>query len=198
MISRNEFPDFKLQPKGPVSAAFIDHNMPTFRAAAQFVTALPYGRNKNKNDLITVFTDNSGTCSTKHALLKQLAVEHNDTSIQLMLGLFKMNATNTPAIAATLAQHGLTYLPEAHNYLRYQGIIFDFTKPGFDKAIWAQDLIEEMEITPSHITDFKVAYQKNYLAQWLKTNQINLSIDEIWAIREQCIQDLSIPNKTQL
>jgi hypothetical protein len=54
------------------------------------------------------------------------------------------------------------------------------------------DLIEEVEILPEQITEFKVNYHKNYLDKWLdKNKELNYTMNDIWKIREQCIQDLS-------
>ncbi len=45
-----------------------------------------------------------------------------------MLGIFKMNAENTPQITDILSKNQLNYIPEAHNYFKFQNEIFDFTK----------------------------------------------------------------------
>ncbi len=185
-------PDFEVKPKGKISEAFLKNGILTFRQATKFIQNLPYGRNSNKNDLASLFTDNCGTCSTKHAILKQLAEENNFTNIILICGLFRMSSQNTPEIASTLNKHGLDFIPEAHNYLKYKNQILDFTKPDANAIDFIDDLIEEIEILPHQITDYKVTYHKNYLATWLNNNkQVDLSLNDIWEIREQCIQDLA-------
>lgn len=107
-------PDFKINPWGNISKEFIARNIVTFSDAADFITHLPYGRNVHKNHLLTVFTDGCATCGTKHALLKTLADENNFPGIQLILGLVKMNAKNTPEVGLTLEKNNLDYIPEAH------------------------------------------------------------------------------------
>lgn len=185
-------PDFQIISSDAISTEFVNRNILTFSQAALFVRQLPYGRNSNKNDLTTVFLDNCGTCSTKHALLKQLAYENNCNELRLTVGLFKMNGENTAAIATTLEQHNLQYIPEAHCYLKYNDLILDYTKSNSKPSDFIDDLIEEMEIAPNQITDYKVAYHKNYLTDWLdKTERLHLTLDELWTIREQCIQDLA-------
>ncbi|MDQ3111097.1 MAG: hypothetical protein M3R17_14485 [Bacteroidota bacterium] len=184
-------PGFDIKPDGPISKEFLDRNIQTFTEAAEFVQHLPYHRNKNKTDLSTVFTDNCGTCSTKHGVLKLLANENNFEGLELVIGLFKMNATNTPAIAKTLEENQLDYIPEAHCYLKFNNEIMDFTKPDFKPANYINELIEEFIIAPTQVNDFKVSYHKDYLTKWLAENKTRLSPDEIWAIREQCIRDLS-------
>lgn len=185
-------PDFEIKSKGQISKEFIDRNILTFQQASLFVRHLAYGRNTDKNNLASVFTDNCGTCSTKHALLKRLAEENNFEAIKLIVGLFKMNGSNTPAISETLQKNQLEYIPEAHCYLKFEDQIIDLTKVNSKPTDFLDDLIEEIEISPEQITDYKVNYHKSYLSIWLdKNEQINLSLQEIWKIREQCIQDLS-------
>jgi hypothetical protein len=185
--------NFDIKPVGTISRHFLAHNISTFDEATKFVRQLAYGRNENKADLTTIFTDNCGTCSTKHALLKQLADENNFTDLKLITGLFRMNLTNTPKIASTLRRNNLDYIPEAHNYLKYRNQILDFTNKTSKPADFENELIEEIEIRTDQIADFKVNYHKKYLTNWLeKQKTLNLTIDELWTIREQCIADLSI------
>ncbi|HET7819119.1 MAG TPA: hypothetical protein VFL70_07400, partial [Bacteroidia bacterium] len=70
-------PDFYIQSNGIISKKFLGKNIFTFKKAAAFIQQLPYGRNLNKNNLASLFIDNCGTCSTKHALLKTLADEND-------------------------------------------------------------------------------------------------------------------------
>ncbi len=186
-------PDFEINISGEVSQEFLKRNIFSFQQAANFIQQLPYGRNTNKYRLVNLFLENRGTCSTKHAILKVLAEENDFPNLKLVLGLFKMNGTNTPAVSARLSRHNLNSLPEAHCYLKYHATILDYTKPEFLPAHYENDLIEEVEITPAQISDYKVAYHKNYLLSWLTKNpQLKLNPDILWAIREQCIQDLSL------
>lgn len=108
-----------------------------------------------------------------------------------MLGIFRMNADNTPAVAATLAKHGLSYIPEAHNYLKYQDRIYDLTMPGRPLR-FENELLQESEMQPSAIGAAKVELHRKYLSEWLNNNKhIAFTPDALWAIREQCIRDLS-------
>ncbi len=185
-------PDFDIQSQGQISKEFIDRNILTFHQASIFAKHLAYGRNADKNNLVSVFTDNCGTCSTKHALLKKLADENGYDKVKLIVGLFKMNKNNTPEISETLRKNQLEYIPEAHCYLKFEGRIIDLTKINSKPKDFLDDLIEEIEISPEQITDYKVNYHKNYLLTWLdKNEQISYSLDDIWKIREQCIQDLA-------
>ncbi len=183
--------NFDIKPAGEISKIFLDHKISTFHEAANFVRNLPYRRNKNKFDLTSVFTDNCGTCSTKHALLKKLADENSQAELQLITGLFRMNSINTPKISAILDHSKLDYIPEAHNYLKWQNQILDFTTKSSKPFDFENDLIEEIEIQPEQIVDFKVAYHREYLTQWLIKQKLNLTLDQLWSIREHCIASLS-------
>lgn len=190
------FPDFEISPTGPISQKFLERNITTFARATEFIRLLPYGRNKNKSDLGTLFHDLCGTCSSKHALLKVLAEENNSSGIDLIIGLFKMHAKNTPAVEGTLKQNGLPYIPEAHCYLRANCQVLDFTTATADPSDFLNELLEEIVILPHQISDFKVSWHKKKLDAWLSSNtHIRLSAAELWLIREQCIKDLENQKK---
>lgn len=187
-----DFPNFDIAPNGAISRAFIQKNILAFDEACKMVGKMHYGRNTNKENLLQIFLDDCGTCSTKHALLKALAIENNFESIQLMIGIFKMNAMNTPKIKTVLEQYQLNYIPEAHCYLKYHHQILDFTKVNAKPSDFVDDLLEEIEIFPHQIGAFKINFHQNYLDHWLKRNpQIKYELSHLWAIREQCIQKLS-------
>ena len=184
--------DFIIMSSAGISVQFTNRGIRSFREATTFIKELSYGRNADKSNLTTVFTDNCGTCSTKHALLQMLANENDYQGLHLMTGIFKMNGNNTPKVAERLRKHNLEYIPEAHCYLRYSNEILDFTKRNSQPSDFSDDLLEEIEIEPDQITTFKINYHRNYLQQWLMDNpDINLSLNELWEIRENCIRDLS-------
>lgn len=182
--------NFSISKSGIISEKFLERGITDFFGACSLITLLPYKRNSNKEDLSTVFSDGYGTCSTKHALLKQLAIENNRHEVKLILCLLKMKGTNTPAVKNTLEKHGLAFIPEAHNYLVIKGHRIDCTKEHFGTND-SSDILEELEIEPHQITDFKVAYHQKFLKNWLKENSgVKISFEELWSIREQCIKDL--------
>lgn len=184
--------DFPITENDPVSAAFLQKGIDSFSNALHYVRHLPYGRNPDKTRLESVLQEGRGTCSTKHALLFQLAHVHNQGNVLLCMGIFRMNARNTPRVAATLAAHKLDYIPEAHNYLSVEGVRVDCTHAHSCPADFLPDLLVETTILPEQITAYKVQYHRNYLQQWLQEHpEIPYTLEELWTIREQCILDLS-------
>lgn len=183
-------PQLLISSNGPASGSFRQRGILCFEDAAAYVRSLPYQRNSNKNDLCTVLSDGYGTCSTKHALLRQLAAENGWAGFRLMLCIFKMNAANTPPVARTLEKYHLPYMPEAHCYLRINDVIWDSTTTGSSEENFVHDLLLERKIEPAQIAEFKVNWHKDFLKQWLNETAYPYSLDELFTIREQCIKDL--------
>lgn len=182
--------NFQIQPSGAVSNNFLDSNITDFQSACEFIAQLPYKRNLQKEDVMCVFKDNGGTCSTKHAVLRKLAMEQNQLNVKLTLGIFKMDAIYSSKIQATLEKHQLAYIPEAHNYLKIGTEYFDFTTPNSNYESFQSNILVEQEIEYNEITAKKVAIHKAFLEAWKISEKIDYSLSEIWQIREQCISDL--------
>lgn len=176
--------------RGIVSEQFLNKDITDFDSACIYISALPYKRNTDKNNILCVFHDLGGTCSTKHAVLRKLALENGRIEMKLMLGIFKMDAEYTGKITNTLHQFNLKYIPEAHNYLKIEGTYYDYTKSGADHNDFKDKILVEKEIEYYEVVEEKILYHKNFLEKWIKEEYIPYSLDEVWNIREQCIRDL--------
>ena len=181
--------NFKLNSRQTLSKTFLELGIQTFSEAINFVKNLPYGRNSNRQDFTLVLKEQKGTCSSKHALLKSLANENQYFEVKLMLGIFKMSGKNTPMINPILEKYNIEFIPEAHNYLKIDNEIFDCTTANSSEINFKNDLIQEIEIQPKQVIQFKIDYHQNFLRNWCKEN--NYNFDEVWKIREECISALS-------
>lgn len=184
--------NFKIATQDVVSDEFIKRGIPDFDNACQYIRMLPYRRNTDKDNILCVLKDKGGTCSTKHAVLRKLALENKCGDAKLILGIFKMDSAYDKRISRTLTNAGLVFIPEAHNYLKINDIYLDVTIAGsnYDTAIKPRLLLEQ-EIEYYQVTDYKVQFHKDFLIRWLSTQpDLNYTLDEIWKIREQCILDL--------
>ncbi len=163
-----------------------------FKELIDKVKNLPYGRNANRYDFSLVLSENKGTCSSKHAFLKDFADKNEIENVKLYIGIFKMNETNTPKLGDLLSNNKIKYIPEAHCYLKINQVPVDVTTVDsfYDKI--KQDIVEEIEITPNQVSDFKVTYHKAFLKNWIKETNQNNTFEEIWDLREQCIEKLSL------
>lgn len=102
-----------------------------------------------------------------------------------------MKGAYNKKLTPILEKYGLKEMPEAHNYLKINVKVEDFTTRRSKPEDFMDDLVEEQEITAEQITDFKVQYHKGFIAKYLLNNpQISYSADEFWMIREECIEAL--------
>ncbi len=157
-----------------------------------FVKQIPYGRNSNRADFSLVLSENKGTCSSKHAYLKDFADKNAIPNVKLIIGIFKMFENNTPKIGIVLSENNLEYLPEAHCYLKINGEIIDATSTTSDFEKIKNDILQEIEIEPFQVADFKIEYHQNFIENWILKHQIKHTFDQIWKIRETCIEQFSI------
>ena len=98
----------------------------TWEERVHFVKQIPYGRNTNRADFSLVITENKGTCSSKHAYLKEFADKNDIPNVVLVIGIYKMTECNTK-IGTILSKHNMDYIPEAHCYLKIEGTVVDVT-----------------------------------------------------------------------
>lgn len=194
MRSWNALPSSILEPAGEVSDAFLKLALHDYRGAARHVNGIPYGRNSGRLDVLAVLREGRGTCSTKHALLKQLAIEQG-IEVALLIGIYEMTEANTPGVGKVLSAYGLEYVPEAHCYLRYQGMRVDVTRSlqGISAEPIARFLHEE-EITPAEIGQYKVDLHQRFMREWVRQNPEAAGHRDFasgWRIREECIAAIS-------
>lgn len=181
----------EIKSNDPMTNLIRELNIKTWSELIDFIKKLPYGRNKNRDDLSLVVKERKGTCSSKHALLKKLADLNAIPNVKLILGMYKMNHLNTPKIGNAILESGLNYIPEAHCYLKLNNKRFDITTNNSHIDNLANDILEEIEIDPEQVSTFKIDFHKNYLKKWIKENAIDLSFEQLWKIREDCIKNLS-------
>ena len=186
----------ELKPRGPVSAAFLHVSVEDLRSAARYVNRLPYSRNSNLDDPLIVLTEHRGTCSTKHALIRRLAMEQG-LDIALVLGVYEMTEQNTPGVGNVLRKYGLVMLPEAHCFLRMKEKRIDLTR-AVEQTGRAEEIarfLYEEDIVPEQITRYKTELHKRFLSQWIADleQHLKFSLDQVWAIREECIASLGQP-----
>ena len=189
-----------LKPAGLISAAFMEVGVRDFRAAAAYVNRIPYGRNTNPEDRLAVMSEGRGTCSTKHALLRRLALEQ-DIEIALVIGIYQMNARNTPGVGDVLEKYGLKSLPEAHCYLRSGQKRIDVTRvTGHCPSEEITDFMYEESISPDQTGEYKATLHRRFLREWVEdiTTGAAYTLDDVWRIREECISALAECGKTDI
>ncbi|AEA44873.1 hypothetical protein [Fluviicola taffensis] len=184
--------DFELTSNEPYSDSFRNKGINSFKEACDYIAQLPYGRNANREDFSLVLSEAKGTCSSKHALLSELALENSHPEIELIAGIFLMNEETHSKLTGFFEDKPYSNIPECHCYLRYNGERFDYTDTsnGLERII--PRLVREQRIDPNQVSDWKVMIHKHYLEGWLSRNPaFQLTLDDIWKDREEAIALLS-------
>ena len=183
--------DYELLSKDTLTYLILRKGIKTWVELIEFVQSLPYGRNQNRNDLSLVLSQEIGTCSSKHALLKTVADLNNIPDVQLKLCIFEMNSINTPKIAKVLKNEVVDRIVEAHCYLQINQNCYDFTTFESDINQLKDDILFEKTIEPKDINLNKVEFHKYYLKDWIKNNKLPVTFEMVWQLRERCIKALS-------
>lgn len=82
--------------KDEVTTIIKNSGIETWNELIKYVKKLPYGRNSNRTDFGLVISEEKGSCSSKHALLKKVADLNNIENVKLILGMYRMSQNNTP------------------------------------------------------------------------------------------------------
>lgn len=175
----------------PLSQLLKTKGILNWETALNYVRSIPSGRPSNRTDFSLVITEQRGSCSSKHALLKQLAIENGWDDVRLFIGIYKMTEQNTPGIGKVLSVQNIDYIPEAHCYLKRLDMEIDVTSTTSHFKNIKGELLEEIEIKPHQVSEFKVDYHKKFIEKWLLKSSVSLTFKEVWTLREQCINNLS-------
>ena len=88
---------------------------------------LPYGYNSDRDDLMTLFTEEMGSCTTKHAVIASLA-EELELPIVKSIGIYAMTEKIVSGTDRILNKYALPYLPMVHCFLEYENCRVDLTE----------------------------------------------------------------------
>jgi hypothetical protein len=121
------FPDKEISEAGPVSKEFLALGIRSFLDACQYVHGLPYGYNSDRDELMILFKEKMGTCTTKHAVIATLAAELV-LPITRGVGIYAMTAAIVTGTDKILAEYGLPYVPMIHCFLEYGNYRVDLTE----------------------------------------------------------------------
>ncbi|WP_299011947.1 hypothetical protein [uncultured Shewanella sp.] len=180
-------PNEALNPNEPISGTLLKLGFESFHQICQWVWYLPYGRTQDSCNYMSVIEEQKGTCSTKHALLKALADELN-IDVELTMGIYGMTEANTPGVGKVLKQYRQDFIPEAHCYLTYQNQRVDLTRLMKPSCEPIKVFFIEKNILPDEIQTAKPSFHYQFIQNRFGLDKAPL----IWAIREQCIQALSV------
>jgi hypothetical protein len=121
------FPNPPIVPSGAVAGQFLDLGIKTFLDACRYVHDLPYGYNSDRDDLLILFAEKMGTCTTKHAVIATLAAELN-LPVEKHIGIYPMTEEIVTGTRLILEQFDLPYVPMLHCFLVYRPYRVDLTE----------------------------------------------------------------------
>ncbi|MFT5819958.1 MAG: hypothetical protein ACI8ZM_001183 [Crocinitomix sp.] len=174
---------------GPLSNECVDRGIISFLSFIEWVEQLPYGRNSDRSEYRLVLDEERGTCSTKNALVKAVALENSWDNVILCLGLFLMSEKTNPGVGAILKEANLESIPEAHTFLKINGEVRDLTGLEKGSESFEKTLQLEVEIKPDQIDEYKVNWHRAQMVAYSFEN--GMSPNDLWKIREKCISALS-------
>jgi hypothetical protein len=143
--------DATISDAGVISQEFLSIGINTFIGACDHVHRMPYGYNSNRDDLMILFKEGKGTCTTKHAVIGTLALEL-DLPVFKTIGIYAMTEVIVTGTASILSKYRLPYIPMTHCYLSYEDRRVDLTEGnnnGKNRSI--EDFLYVEKVIP-HIT----------------------------------------------
>ena len=121
------FPDKAITCAGIVSDKFLSLGVKTFVDACLYFQELPYGYNSSKDDLMIVFKEKMGTCTTKHSVIATLA-EELDLPVAKTICIYAMVEEIVTGSTVILEKYNLPYVPMVHCFLEYDRFKVDLTE----------------------------------------------------------------------
>jgi hypothetical protein len=121
------FPNKAIIKSGEISNQFLSIGIKAFMDACDYVHNLPYGYNSDRDDVMILFKEKMGSCTTKHAVIATLAAEL-DLPIHKRIGIYPMTEVVVTGTGKILNKYDLPYIPMIHCFLKYGDHRVDLTE----------------------------------------------------------------------
>jgi len=175
MDNYSVFPDKRIaEADGPVSKMFIDLGITFLQEACRYVHELPYGYNSKSDDLMILFKEKKGTCTTKHAVIGTLAQELA-LPVYKNVGIYAMTEEIVSGTNTLLAEFHLPYIPMLHCFLVYEKFRVDLTegnRNGKNRSIEAFLHVQQVEPNISEKDEY-LLYRKALKDVVLKRSELS-------------------------
>ncbi len=182
-------PSFDIASRSRVCDELRSRGWSDFQALCEHVRSLPYGRVSNTADALSILREHTGTCSSKHRLLAEVARDCGHPEIELVVGIYEMSEANTPGVGAVLRAASCVSIPEAHCYLRVGAARWDFTGLSAGHESPFASMLEEHVVLPETLGTTKLSLHRRALERWATT--VGRSPAAAWSLREACIAALT-------
>lgn len=181
------FPNAVIKTGGPVSDKFLSLGINGFIDACRYVHELPYGYNSNRDDLMILFKEKLGSCTTKHAVIATLA-EESGLSIEKAIGIYAMTEEIVTGTGKILDRYGLPYVPMLHCFLVYGEHRVDLTEGNNNgKKRSIEDFLYTQKVIPNiSAKDEYLLYRKALIEYILIENELKgIDLKSILKAREE-------------
>lgn len=181
------FPNAVIKTAGPVSDKFLSLGINGFIDACRYVHELPYGYNSDRDDLMILFKEKLGSCTTKHAVIATLA-EESGLSIEKAIGIYAMTEEIVTGTGKILDRYGLPYVPMLHCFLVYGEHRVDLTEGNNNgKKRSIEDFLYTQKVIPNiSAKDEYLSYRKALNEYILIENELKgIDLKSILKAREE-------------
>lgn len=149
MDKLNIFPNVPIEPSGIISEKFLSLGISTFVEACRHAHGIPYGYNSDRDDIMILFKEKMGTCTTKHAVIAALAEELN-IGVNKNIGIYAMTEEIVTGTKPILEKYNLPYIPIVHCFLEYDNYRVDLTEGNQNgKNISIEQFLYTVKVTPN-------------------------------------------------
>lgn len=148
------FPNKTIISAGTISNHFLSCGINNFLDACDYVHQLPYGYNSDRDDLMILFKEKMGSCTTKHAVIATLAAEL-DLPINKSIGIYPMTEALVTGTEKILNKYDLPYVPMIHCFLGYQDYRVDLTEGNQNGKNQSIDTLFYTEMVEPNISEKK-------------------------------------------
>lgn len=186
------FPDKKITSGTLVSDHFLNLGIDRFLEACRYVHKLPYGYNTNRDDMLTLFKEKMGSCTTKHAVIATLAHELV-LPIKKSIAIYAMTEDLVTGTDPILQKYDLPYIPMIHCLLTCQNFNVDLTEGNRNgKTRRIQDFLFTQKVIPNiSAKDEYLIYRKTLSEQIMKRQELKgNSIKQVLHAREEGLEIL--------
>ncbi|MFX1380070.1 MAG: hypothetical protein ACFFA4_13360 [Promethearchaeota archaeon] len=148
MDSYNKIPEAEIKPVGEISKKLLNLGIKSFREACEYIHNIEYGYNTNYDDMMILFKENKGTCTTKHATIAGLAKELG-IPLYKHVGVYKFTEQISTGTNEILLKYKIPYVPMVHCFLVYKDFRFDLTEGNCNgKNTTLEEFIHEEKVDP--------------------------------------------------
>ena len=191
------FPNRPIAGAGAVSSRFLGLGIDSFHRACRWAHHLPYGYNTNRDDLMILFEEKMGTCTTKHAVIATLAAELK-LAVEKNIGIYAMTEAIVTGTAPILDKYALPYVPMIHCFLTDDDHRVDLTEGnanGKNRPI--DDFLATETVIPNIAGKDEYLKYRNALKEHiLKRNELQgIDIKTILHAREEGLELLKANKK---